>query len=161
MGHDALLKIQAPRYQSVPILKYSGSIHEETGSSCFSFFSPLSCCDQSCSTTRHQDTQACHKRCYRKQAPCNQSPSASLKKTLLTTLSYPSLPAATLFLLTSTAQLVVYFIPVPGGSLRVKCQRPGCTQTLNESEMIQANCQKQESGTHRQAWLLRHRVGSD
>lgn len=62
-------------------------------------------------------------------------------------LSYPSPSNTTLFLPTSAALLAVYFIPVPGGPLRVKCQRPSSNQTRNEYEMIQRSLwEREESG---------------
>lgn len=50
--------------------------------------------------------------------------------------------------------LAVHFIPVPGGSLRVRCQRPGCSQTHNEYEMILGDCGKLSRVVCKQSWLL-------
>lgn len=76
-------------------------------------------------------------------------------------LPYPSLSGTTLFLPTSAALLAVYFIQVPGGPLRVKCQRPGSSQTRNEYEMIQRGCGKENVMASRQKELRVTKEGPD
>lgn len=121
-------------------LTNSGSIHEKQDP-VLSAYSLLTLISAATLQGISQLTQTSNKRCFRKQVACNLSPVSLLLKSNM--LSYPSLSTTTLFLLTSAALLAVYFIRVPGGSLRVKCQRPGCSQTHNEYEMIQRDCGKE------------------
>lgn len=154
LDNTSLWNEGAAWYQSASLLTHSGSIHNKQDPVVsVSSHSPLLTymCSEMLS---YRASLNSHNANITNRVTGNKRPVT--RACLPPSVEHAVLSITILFHPTSAALLAVYFIPVPGGPLRVKCQRPGSSQTRNEYEMIQRGCGKEKRVASKQTELLCH-----